>query len=150
MSNLEWSDKPQRHDTASGEHNKEAQNKSEPEPLRRRSRLSGGIAHVVQKTRRCVIYNTTERRIARSSVVNHSAAATRQRRDGVSTERVIDADTDKTERTEAQSLSRPRCEIAAGPSTFVGDGSSLHGDEVRVVVPSRLGESLEEGSSTRS
>ena len=113
MSNLEWSDKPQRHDTASGEHNKEAQNKSEPEPLRRRSRLSGGIAHVVQKTRRCVICNTTERRIARSSVVNHSAAATRQRRDGVSTERVIDANTDKTERTEAQSLSRPRCEIAA-------------------------------------
>ena len=49
-----------------------------------------------------------------------------------------------------QALSRPRCEIAAGPSTFIGDGSALHGDEVRVVVPSRLGESLEERSSARS
>ena len=94
----------------------------------------------MQKTRRRVICSTTERRVARSAVVNDPAAAARQRRDGVPSERVIDANTDKTLSTQAQALSRPRCEIAAGPSTFIGDGSSLHGDEVRVVVPSRLGE----------
>ena len=101
---------------------------------------------MVQKTRRRVIRSTTERRVARSAVVNDPAAAARQRRDGVPSERVIDTNTDKTLSTQAQALSRPRCEIAAGPSTFVGDGSSLHGDEVRVVVPSRFGEPLKESS----
>ena len=104
---------------------------------------------MVQKTRRRVIRSTTERRVARSAVVNDPAAAARQRRDGVPSERVIDANTYKATNGE-RNLSRPRCEIAAGPSTFIGDGSSLHGDEVRVVVPSRLGESLEERSSARS
>ena len=102
----------------------------------------------MQKTRRRVICSTTERRVARSAVVNDPAAAARQRRDGVPSERVIDTNTDKTLSTQAQALTRPRCEIAAGPSTFIGDGSSLHGDEVRVVVPSRLGESLEERTGT--
>ena len=104
----------------------------------------------MQKTRRRVICSTTERRVARSAVVNDPAAAARQRRDGVPSERVIDANTYKATNGERQPLSRPRCEIAAGPSTFIGDGSSLHGDEVRVVVPSRLGESREERSSARS
>ena len=96
-----------------------------PKPPERRHR-----ACVVQKTRRRVIRSTTERRVARSAVVNDPAAAARQRRDGVPSERVIDANTYKATNGERQPLSRPRCEIAAGPSTFVGDGSSLHGDEL--------------------
>ena len=88
----------------------EIRNKSASEPLRRRSRLSGGIAHVVQKTRRRVICSTTERRVARSAVVNDPAAAARQRRDGVPSERVIDANTYKATNGERQPLSRPRRE----------------------------------------
>ena len=137
--------------SASREHRGcEVEHKPETKTLRRRGRLSGGITHVVQQTRRRVICNTTERRVGRPTVVNDAAATTRQRCDGVSSERIIDANTYSATRGEAQALSRPRGEIAAGPSTFVGDGTSLHGYEVRVVVAGRLGESLKESSRTRS